>query len=329
MIQLQNKDSLDRYIIYLRRFAYYLLQVYIAQKERESCEGSESESGDKGLIDDDREAIIDEVEEGREEDKTQEAIDEVKEDKEGDKTQEASNSRELNIIKDYCELTKFSPEQKQLLQDVLESLESGEDEDTQVQKMSALMMSMILQSLKGYDRFDSPMIHFTAVLGIIEDENRLRCGNEYSYILAGFIYYVRVLFVEYTLPAATRAEQTAEDINRFLELQKKYLVVRSYSLYSFLIKMLGYSKTISIQKINQPSITWTRSETNRPDSNILEFHRKPLPIKRFKDIIYNIIREAEDILWKDLMWVAQKKDRFEINLDMIQDDLLLATRGVL
>jgi hypothetical protein len=27
------------------------------------------------------------------------------------------------------------------------------------------------------------------------------------------------------------------------------------------------------------------------------------------------------------MWVAQKKDRFEINLDMIQDDLSLATRG--
>ncbi len=81
------------------------------------------------------------------------------------------------MIKDCCELTKFSLEQKQLLQDVLESLESGEDEDTQVQKMSTLMMSMILQSLKGYDRFDSPMIHFAAVLGIVEDENRLRRGE--------------------------------------------------------------------------------------------------------------------------------------------------------
>ena len=53
---------------------------------------------------------------------------------------------------------------------MLESLESGEDEDTQVQKMSALIMSMIMQSLKGCDRFDSPMIHFAAVLGIVEDE---------------------------------------------------------------------------------------------------------------------------------------------------------------
>jgi hypothetical protein len=210
---------------------------------------------------------------------------------------------------------------------MLESLESREDEDTQVQKMSMLIMSMILQSLKGYDRFDSPMIYFVAVLGIVEDENRLRRGDEYLYMLAGFMYCVRVLFVEYILPAATRAEQTAEDIDRFLELRKKYLVVGSYSPCSFLIKMLGYGKTMSMQKINQPSITWTRSETNRPDGDILEFHGKPLPIKRFKDAIYDMIQEAEDILWKDLIWVAQKKDRFEINLDIIQDDLSLAVRG--
>ncbi|PVH68411.1 hypothetical protein DL98DRAFT_441263 [Cadophora sp. DSE1049] len=114
---------------------------------------------------------------------------------------------------------------------------------------------MILQSLKSYNRFNSPIIYFTAVLGIVENENRLKRSNKYLYILAGFIYYVRVLFVKYTLPAATRAEQTAEDIDRFFKLRKKYLVVRSYSLCSFLIKMLGYSKTISIQKINQPSIT--------------------------------------------------------------------------
>lgn len=111
-------------------------------------------------------------------------------------------------------------------------------------------MSMIIQSLKGYNRFDSPIIHFAAVLGIVEEENRLRRGDEYSYILARFIYCIRVLFVEYTLPVATRGEQTRKDINRFLKLRHKYLVVGSYSLCSFLIKMLGYRKTMSIQKIN-------------------------------------------------------------------------------
>jgi hypothetical protein len=62
-------------------------------------------------------------------------------------------------------------------------------------------------------------------------------------------------------------------------------------------------------------------------SDILEFHGKPLPIKRFKDTIHDMIQEAKDILWKDLMWVAEKKDRFEIDLDTIQDNLSLATQG--
>jgi hypothetical protein len=61
----------------------------------------------------------------------------------------------------------------------------------------------------------------------------------------------------------------------------------------------------------------------------LEFHGKPLPIKRFKDAIYDMIRKAEDILWQDVMWVAQKKDRFEIDLDLVRDNLLLAKRGAL
>jgi hypothetical protein len=65
-------------------------------------------------------------------------------------------------------------------------------------------------------------------------------------MLAGFMYYVWVLFVEHTLLAASQAEQTAEDIDRFLELRKKFFVVGSYSLYSFLIKILRHKKTISI-----------------------------------------------------------------------------------
>ena len=75
--------------------------MYIAQKERESCEGSESESGDEGLVDNNGELIADEVEESEE----------------GDETQQSSDNGELDVMKDCCKLTKFSPEQKQLLQD--------------------------------------------------------------------------------------------------------------------------------------------------------------------------------------------------------------------
>jgi hypothetical protein len=64
-------------------------------------------------------------------------------------------------------------------------------------------MLIVIQSLKGLNWFNSLIVHFTAVLGIVKDKNRLCYKNEYSYMLAGFIYYVQVLFVKHTLSAAT------------------------------------------------------------------------------------------------------------------------------
>jgi hypothetical protein len=39
------------------------------------------------------------------------------------------------MTKDCYELTEFSSQQEQLLEDILESLELGKDEDTSVQKL--------------------------------------------------------------------------------------------------------------------------------------------------------------------------------------------------
>jgi hypothetical protein len=341
MVRLQNEESLDCYIAYFKRFICYCLRVHAARKERSSR--TEGGRGRRGSIDDGRgsdggfgdgssDAFSDAFD--NDIDNTIAANEETplfvsSECGEDDRDERSSPTDDEpdDTMKDCCELAKFNPEQEELLEEMQELLESGDDEEVQIRKMLALSMSMIMQSLKGRDRFESPIVHFAAVLGIVEDEDRLRRGDEYSYMLAGFMYCVRVLFVEHTLPASTRGEQTAADIDRFLELRKKYLVVGSYSPCSFIIKMLGYGKTMSMQKINQPSITWTRSETNRPDGDILEFHGKPLPIRRFKEGIHDMIREAEDILWEDLMWVSKKKERFEIDLDKIQDDLSFAKRG--
>jgi hypothetical protein len=64
-------------------------------------------------------------------------------------------------------------------------------------------MLIIMQSLKGLDRFNSPIVYFVAVLGIIKDKNRLRHRDKYLYMLVGFMYYVRMLFVKHTLLATT------------------------------------------------------------------------------------------------------------------------------
>ena len=65
------------------------------------------------------------------------------------------------------------------------------------------LCSFILVSY-GNDIFSSGLIHFLAVLGIGTEMNRLRTAKNYSYMLAGVVYCIRVLAVEKLLPAAQR-----------------------------------------------------------------------------------------------------------------------------
>lgn len=269
MVRLQNIESLDCYIGYWKRFVCYCLRVHKAQRtraEREDLRGTQEAAEDESGDEVGSEAVKDCQEET------------TKASEEGDDLGDDKENAHARRMKDCCELVLFTAEQEQRLQEMQESLEAEEDGEAQLLKMMALVMSFIKQSIKGFDRFHSPMVHFAAVLGIDGDNNRLYRGDEYSFKLAGFIYCIRVMFVEHALPAATRAEQTTHDIDNFLEMRKKYLVVRGYNPTGELIKWMGYGKTMSMQKTNQPSITWSRSSESRPDKDVLYFHGKPLPI---------------------------------------------------
>lgn len=75
--------------------------------------------------------------------------------------------------------------------------------------------SLIFQGVRG-DVFKSAILQFLAVLEIDEEINRLRQANDFSYMLAGVVYYVRVLAVEIILPSTEREDQNEEDDKRFL-----------------------------------------------------------------------------------------------------------------
>jgi hypothetical protein len=82
-------------------------------------------------------------------------------------------------------------------------LKSEDNKEEQTQNIIAVFMLIIMQSLKRLDWFNSLIVYFAAVLGIVEDKNRLCYRDKYSYMLASFIYYVQVLFVKHTLLAIT------------------------------------------------------------------------------------------------------------------------------
>jgi hypothetical protein len=69
-------------------------------------------------------------------------------------------------FEDYKKLIKFNTKQKQQLKEMWGLLRAKEDEKTQIEKIIALSILFILQSLKGFDQFNSLIVYFAAILGI-------------------------------------------------------------------------------------------------------------------------------------------------------------------
>ena len=61
------------------------------------------------------------------------------------------------------------------------------------------------------DTFKSAILHFLAVLGINEETRRLREANDFSYMLAGMVYCIRVIAAEIILPSEEREDQDDKD----------------------------------------------------------------------------------------------------------------------
>ncbi len=114
--------------------------------------------------------------------------------------------------------------------------------------------SLIFQRVRG-DVFRSAVLHFPAVLGINEEIGRLRRANDFSYILAGVVYCVRVMAVEIILPSAERDDQDEEDDRRFQQVRAEYLADGSYSVMSKMLSMLTYGKHLAMNhSIPVPSL---------------------------------------------------------------------------
>lgn len=78
--------------------------------------------------------------------------------------------------------------------------------DTCIERILELCKILIVCKFTKSE-FECPLIHFCAVLGIDGENGRLRRAAAYLYMLAGMVYYVRVLFTEIMLLSTQRDEQ--------------------------------------------------------------------------------------------------------------------------
>jgi superfamily II DNA helicase RecQ len=299
--RLQNPESQAVYAGYMRRFVCYSMRVYKNLEEHgeiedESASEVEGESGSGSRS-------------GSE--YTNES---------GDDNDYNDNRATTNIFRDARRLFPWQDNLKEKIRNIWEVVEGANEDEAQMEVMLEFFRESIFRRVRG-KIFDSALMHFLAVLGINEEANRLREGNDFSYILAGVVYCTRVLAVEILLPSAERDQQTDEDEKRFREQRDAYLADGSYSVMSKMISLLAYGKHIALNHGNAGAVMWSR------DGKEMTIRGMPIVIARFRKMVHDIIAEAEDMLWRKLMW-TKDRERFEIALHKLEDDVTFTKRGV-
>jgi superfamily II DNA helicase RecQ len=301
--RLQNPESQARYAGYMVMFVCYFLRI-IANEEARAASGSDDDTS-SGHSDIDDSSISND--EGSSDDSSCSG--------------HTGNQRrrEPDLFKDAREIFPWKGRQKELAKELWLALDEH-DEDAQMQALLLVLASFIFEAT-GDDPFSSGLIHFLAVLGIDGEMDRLRTAKNYSYMLAGVVYCTRVIAIEGLLPSATRKEQGDAAREEFLRLRKLYLADGSYSPMSEMLSLLAYGKFVALNAGNSGNVYWSRDKT------IFYLGGRPIVVSRFQQMARDIVSEAADRLWQELLWAADPAERFIVKLDRIVDDVTFTRRG--
>ncbi|KAG6283358.1 hypothetical protein E4U09_000276 [Claviceps aff. purpurea] len=117
-----------------------------------------------------------------------------------------------------------------------------------------------MQHVSGSD-FVNPAIHFMAILGINPEHGTLREAQDYSYMLDGLVYCVRVISLELLLPPKNGDLRGIPEIHNFFVKRKKYLQDGSMGMIPCMISLLAYGKNYAMDYGNVGSVFW--AEGNR------------------------------------------------------------------
>jgi hypothetical protein len=89
---------------------------------------------------------------------------------------------------------------------------------------------------------------------------------------------------------------------------------------SEMLSLLVYRKHIAMTQGNSGNAMWSA------DKKTFYLNGKPVIVSKFKQMARDLVTEAEDKLWKDLLWKEDRDQRFILKLNRIVDDVTFTNR---
>jgi hypothetical protein len=173
-------------------------------------------------------------------------------------------------------------------------------------KVSELSCLLIMHS--DYDKKFSVVKYFSGILGYDVDCGRWKKPSKYTPTIAQLLFCIKVIGLEYCLPQNERDNfRVSLDDNPHIRLNKfrdQWLVENEPSPFNYLHKLLNYGIYAAKDATGADKIRIS------PDKRLLHYGTQTLDIQAWKDFQRDILRRAESILSRQLLF--RQSDKVEV-----------------
>ncbi|KAK7947162.1 uncharacterized protein PG986_011483 [Apiospora aurea] len=203
---------------------------------------------------------------------------------------------------------RFADRQWDALADVVDALEEeeekeeeddaadGEGRDARGLLGRAVFQFCVysLQQKLGGRIFESPLLHFAAVLGIDVERRAWRAAKNYTNQLAGLLWCGRVLLLEAAFEGQPDdAEAVDVDaVEHFKQEHRAWLADGSHTPVSTIVRWMAYGKGFRRQEGGTSAVRW---ETG-PEKEILYYFGQRIRLGAFRQGACAVVDEAEALL---------------------------------
>jgi hypothetical protein len=209
----------------------------------------------------------------------------------------------------------FTPRQTECLYELLSmiDLENVTDEEAIDGKVRELSILLIQHS--DYTAERSSLIYYCGALGFNVEFRQWRQPQDYTTILAGIQWCIRVIMLEHSLPCAQRDALTekpeANPVEVFRTVRDKWLVDGEGTPFGYIHRLLNYGMAAGRNATTRSRIRWAA------DDKTLYFDGRALKLSTWIEFVSDLLSDAEKLLCEQLF--ITDGDLPEISLDVVDD----------
>lgn len=126
-------------------------------------------------------------------------------------------------------------------------------------------MYVVMQDTSRITVYESPLMHFLAVMGVDAQTNTFRRSFYYTPILAGVLYINRLILLEVAVPVESwpmlkSRDEISSVPERIMTIRTKHLCEGSFSPTSSILSQLAMGKSFNKLHKSTPNIHWSEDE---------------------------------------------------------------------